>query len=90
MLENSNNNKNLQCVYCKKKVTLNELLQVDLLTQNRDSEETEFIWDQLPNISLEERKNEKFLHMSNLGYKVLNVCMECYQKAIKKFEGDLK
>ena len=32
------NNNNLQCVYCKKKVTLNELLQVDSFVQNMDSE----------------------------------------------------
>ena len=73
--------KKLECAFCKKKVRLKQLLQVDSLVKNTDSEEAEFIWDQLPNISFEERKKENITHMSDLGYKVLNVCMKCYKKA---------
>lgn len=82
-----NENENLECAFCKKKTELKELLQVDLIVQDRDSEEMEFIWDQLPDISLEERKNEKYIHMSDLGYKILNVCMECYQNAFKNYQN---
>ena len=76
-----------ECIYCGKKVKINKLLQVDLSVKNMDSEEVEFIWDQLPEIPLDKRKIEKFLHMSDLGYKILNICMDCYQKALKKY-GD--
>ncbi len=78
----SKNRNNLQSAFCKKKTDLNQLLQVDFLVQDINSEELEFIWDQLPDISMEERKNEKFSHITDLGYKVLNVCMKCYQKAL--------
>lgn len=76
-----------ECVYCEKEIGLEELLQVDLSVKNMDSEEAEFIWDQLPEVPLNKRKIEKFLHMSDLGYKVLNICMECYQGAINSL-GD--
>ena len=76
-----------ECIYCGKNVDIGELLQVDLSVKNMDSEEVGFIWDQLPEIPLDKRKIEKFLHMSDLGYKVLNINMDCYQKAHKKY-GD--
>ena len=76
-----------ECIYCGKNVDISELLQVDLSVKNMDSEEVEFIWDQLPEIPLDKRKIEKFLHISDLGYKVLNISMDCYQKALKKY-GD--
>ena len=85
-----NNNKKLECIYCKNKVDLKQLLQVDLIVKSMDSEKMEFIWDQLPSINLEERKIEKYLHMTDLGFKILNVCMNCYHKAINSYEGDLK
>ena len=75
------------CVYCEKEIGLEELIQVDLSVKNIESEKAEFIWDQLPNTPLLKRKQDKFLHMTDLGYKVLNICKECYQKALKKY-GD--
>lgn len=29
----------------------------------------------------------KFTHMTDLGYEVLNICMECYQKALSEYEN---
>ena len=78
-------NKNLECVYCGKKVKINELLQVDLSVKNMDSEQAEFIWDQLPKIGMDKRNIKKFSHMTDLGFKVLNVCMDCYQKALNSY-----
>ena len=79
--------KKLECINCRRNVDINELLHVDLSVKNMDPEKAEFIWDQLPEVPLDDRKIEKYLHMSNLGYKVLNVCLEYYQKALKKY-GD--
>ena len=53
-----------------------------------DSEEAEFIWDQLGDVSLEKRKIPKYSHISiDLGYSVFNVCMKCYQDAVKKYRN---
>ena len=82
-----NNEEILHCIYCKKKVGLKELVEMDSIIRDLDSEEAEFIWDQLPEIAMDERDQDKFLHMSDLGYKVLNVCMDCYQKAVKKYQN---
>nr|WP_147664652.1 hypothetical protein [Candidatus Prometheoarchaeum syntrophicum] len=58
------------------------------MVENMDSEDAEFIWDVFPKFSLEKRKIEKFSHMTDLGYKVQNICAVCYQTALKK-SGEL-
>lgn len=79
--------KEYECFYCNKKAELNELLQVDSTVKEMDSEEMEYVWDQFPEASIEARKIPKYSHMTDLGFSVLNVCMDCYQKALKKYEN---
>ena len=78
----------LECMSCEKEIGLKELLQVDLSVKKMESEKAELIWDKLPNPPLFKRNQDKFLHMTDLGYKVLNVCQNCYQIAINSL-GDL-
>ncbi|MBA7584689.1 hypothetical protein ES708_26646 [subsurface metagenome] len=87
MSKNKNNNKNLECVNCEKEIDLKELLQVDSSAKTMESEKTEFIWDQLPEIGMDKRNIEKFSHMTDLGYKVLNVCWKCYRIAFNLIGG---
>jgi len=75
------------CIYCQKEVSLDELLQVELKIKEMDSEEMEYVWDQFNEPSMELRKIEKYSHMSEFGYPVLNVYMDCFQKALKKYLG---
>lgn len=82
-----NNAQKYNCIYCQKEIKLNELLQVDSTVKEMDSEEMEYIWDQFGEASIEARKSPMYSHMTDLGFLVLNVCMDCYQKALKKYQN---
>jgi len=72
-----------KCYYCGKKSNLEELIKVDQELKRMDSEDHEFLLDNLP-ISKNSR-DPPFIHMADLGYKVLNICRNCYEQAkIKK------
>ena len=58
----------LECVYYKEEVELSELLQVDSMMKEKDSETHEFILEQLSEISLEEKFIPKFSHLGNLSH----------------------
>jgi len=79
--------KNYNCIYCQKEVGLVELLRVDSTVKEMDSEEMEYVWDEFTEPNMEARKIPKYSHMTDLGYSVLNTCMDCYQKALKKYEN---
>jgi len=74
--------KEYKCFYCNKYIGLKELREVDQILSSFDPEDHEFILDALPPIN--KPRTSPHLHMSNLGYEVLNMCRECFDKAERK------
>jgi hypothetical protein len=70
-----------RCYYCNQIVNLKELLKVDELLKNIESEEHEFLLDKLPKSS--HTRGHPYIHVSDLGYKVLNICFSCFSRVKK-------
>ncbi len=70
-----------RCYYCNKKVDLEELKDVDLILKKMKEEYYEFLLDDLPKVCSPRKK--PYIHLSELGYDVLNICKRCLQKVKK-------
>ncbi len=70
------------CYYCNETINLEELLKIDEKLKRIDPEDQEFLLDNLP--SSNNPRERPFIHMSDLGYDVLNICRECFENAKNK------
>lgn len=72
------------CISCYKEVGLTELLQVDSNFKKMNPEDARYVCDELGEPNPDSRKVLEYSHITNLDYRVLNICLDCYQKALKK------
>ena len=72
--------------YSGSSVTKSELLQVDKMMGKMDSEDREYLMDELPKSKNPRKK--PFVHMSDLGYDVLNMSKYDFKKAEEKMDDD--
>ena len=70
------------CYYCNGTINLEELLKIDEKLKRMDPENQEFLLDNLP--SSNNPREPPFIHNCDLGYDVLNICIECFKKARNK------
>ena len=70
------------CYYCNETVNLEEILKIDEKLKRMDPENQEFLLDNLP--SSNNPRDSPFIHECDLGYDVLNICIECFKKARNK------
>ena len=73
------------CFFCNSLAKLSELQKVDNILKETSSEHQELILDHLSN-SRNPRK-KPFIHKSNYGYEVLNICKNCYEQALNSYEN---
>lgn len=73
------NSSKFRCYYCLNLVELKELEAVDEKLEKMNSEMQEFLLDYLPSSKLPRKK--PYIHMSDLGYNVLNICLSCFRIA---------
>lgn len=85
LLSKNSYNANYRCFYCKGKVKLDELQQVDQKLKHLESEEYEFLIDELPESTIPRQK--PYIHSSDLGYDVLNLCLKCFIEAKEEFDS---
>lgn len=73
-----------KCAYCGKKVSRDELYDVDDRAQSMDGEDLEQIYDQLPS------KVGEYTHTpkDDPNLKVYNICRRCFTKAQNTFEDE--
>lgn len=67
------------CYYCNNPVILEALLKIDEKLKKLDPEDHEYILDNLPKSG--NLRVAPFIHKSDLGYEVLNICTECFNNA---------
>ena len=70
------------CYYCNEPINLEGLLKIDEKLKRMDPENHEFLLDSLP--SSNNPREAPFIHKCDLGYDVLNICIECFKKAKNK------
>jgi len=70
------------CYYCNETINLEELLKIDEKLKRMDPENHEFLLDNLP--SSNNSREAPFIHKCDLGYDVLNICIECFKSARNK------
>jgi len=70
------------CYYCNEIINLEELLKIDDKLKRMDPENQEFLLDNLP--SSNNPREAPFIHKCDLGYDVLNICLDCFKKARNK------
>ena len=70
------------CYYCNETINLEELLKIDGKLKRMNSENQEFLLDNLP--SSNNPREAPFIHKCDLGYDVLNICIECFKNAQNK------
>lgn len=70
------------CYYCNEAINLEVLLKIDEKLKRMDPENHEFLLDSLP--SSNNPREAPFIHKCDLGYDVLNICIECFKKAKNK------
>ena len=70
------------CYYCNESINLEGLLKIDEKLKKMDPENQEFLLDNLPNSN--NPRESPFIHKCDLGYDVLNICLECYKNAKNK------
>lgn len=70
------------CYYCNETINLEELLRIDENLKRMNPENQEFLLDNLP--SSNNPRKAPFIHKCDLGYDVLNICIECFKKAHNK------
>ncbi len=71
-----------KCFYCDTTVNFNDLIWVDDKFNQLESEEHEYILDYLHlSINSERSRANPYVHESDLGYDVLNICRNCFGKA---------
>lgn len=72
-----------RCWYSGKETTLAELKRVDKQLAKMDSETIEDLYDLLP--KSERPRKQPYVHVpDNLGYPILNLCPEIFEKYQKK------
>jgi hypothetical protein len=71
------------CYFCNSEVTMDELKQVDLQLEARNSEDREFLLDNLPQSN--NPRISPYAHQSAFEYEILNICWTCFTKAEKQF-----
>lgn len=74
------------CYYCSETVNLEELLKIDEKLKRMDPENQEFLLDNLP--SSNNPRDSPFIHECDLGYDVLNICIECFKNARNKYQNN--
>lgn len=67
------------CYYCNDTINMEELLIVEDKFKRMDPEDHEFLLDNLPNS--DHPRKPPFIHKSDLGYDVLNICIKCFKRA---------
>ena len=67
------------CYYCNAATNLEEILKIDEKLKWMNPEDHEFLLGNLPSSNCPREK--PFIHESDLGYDVLNICHECYKRA---------
>ncbi len=70
------------CYYCNETINLEELFKIDEKLKRMNSENQEFLLDNLP--SSNNSREAPFIHKCDLGYDVLNICIECFKNAQNK------
>ena len=75
-------NSGYNCYYCNESINLEELLKIDEKLKRIDSENQEFLIDNLP--SSNNPREAPFIHICDLGYDVLNICIKCFKNAQDK------
>lgn len=70
------------CYYCNEIINLEDLLKIDEKLKNMEPENQEFLLDNLPRSNY--LREPPFIHKSDLGYDVLNICRECFENAKNK------
>ena len=73
-----------RCYYGGESVSIGELIRTDQILANMDGEEREFLMDSLPKSN--NPRKAPYVHKSNLGYDVLNLC----SKDLQGFDSDLE
>ena len=73
---------NYSCYYCNETINLEELLKIDEKLKGMNSENHEYLLDNLP--SSENIRESPFIHNCDLEYDVLNICIECFKNAQNK------
>ena len=73
---------NYSCYYCNETINLEEVLKIDEKFKRMNSENHEFLLDNLP--SSNNPREAPFIHKCDLGYDVLNICIECFKDAQNK------
>ena len=81
-LSNSQKTSQLKCFYCGDNVSIEELLQSDQTLGDMEGEDREFLTDSFP--KTKNPRKAPFVHKSDLGYDVLNICKSCFKKAYNK------
>ena len=74
------------CYYCNEPINLEELIKIDEKLKKIESENQEFLLDNLPSSS--NPREAPFIHNCDLGYDVLNICIECFKKARNKLHNN--
>lgn len=69
------------CFYCVEAVSVEDLMKIDKKLKKMDPETHEFLLDNLPNSN--NPRQTPFVHESDLGYNVLNICFNCFKRAEK-------
>ena len=81
-LGKQNKSSNYSCYYCNETINLEEVLKIDEKFKRMNSENHEFLLDNLP--SSNNPREAPFIHKCDLGYDVLNICIECFKDAQNK------
>lgn len=71
------------CYACKKRISLQEIQNIDFELSKIDQEDLEFIYDQLP--AIPPNVSSEFYHIDQDGRKVLNLCQNCYKIAFNRY-----
>lgn len=74
------------CYYCSETVNLEEILKIDKKLKRMAPEKQEFLLDNLPSSS--NPREPPFIHECDLGYDVLNICIECFKNARNKYQNN--
>ncbi len=71
------------CFFCNSQVKLSELKNIDSKLKEIQSEYQELILDYLPQSN--NPREKPFIHKSDYGYDVLNICHKCFKKAYNDY-----
>ena len=75
-------NSEYSCYYCNETINLGEILEIDEKLKEMNPEDHEFLLDDLPNST--NPRESPYIHKCDLGYDVLNICNECFNRVKNK------